>query len=107
MAYAKRGTTFILDEEKIKRENKYNLGDIYYTIDEMAKESGLIKENKNTFMCKGDKNDLSSLWQFNFNNLALADWFTKNVKEWFWISEEEGNTDMIAYCKQHNEGVWA
>jgi len=38
MAYPLLGTKIVLDEEKILKEGKYNLEDMYKTIDEYAKE---------------------------------------------------------------------
>ncbi|EIA3709889.1 hypothetical protein K7F24_001000, partial [Campylobacter jejuni] len=45
MAYPLLGTRIVLDEEKILKEGKYNLEDMYKMIDEYAKESGMIKIN--------------------------------------------------------------
>ena len=100
------GTRIVLDEEKIKREGQYDLKKLYQNIDELAEYAGLIKKNKYTFVCKGDEKDLAVMGIFNFMNLVEEEWFTKNVKEWTWISKKEGNTNMIEYCKKHNEGVW-
>ncbi|MBJ6739186.1 hypothetical protein JG667_02130, partial [Campylobacter jejuni] len=55
MAYPLLGTRIVLDEEKILKEGKYNLEDMYKMIDEYAKESGMIKIDKETYHCKGDK----------------------------------------------------
>ncbi len=93
------GTRIVLDEEKILRENKYNL-------DEIAKESGLIKIDKHTYHCKGDEKDLACLGIFVLQHLVEYDWFTLNVKEWQWINEKEGNSDLISRCKKEGEGVW-
>ncbi|WP_276883235.1 hypothetical protein [Campylobacter cuniculorum] len=107
MAYPLLGTRFILDEEKILREDKYDLDKMYEIIEEMANKCGLIKIDKNTYHCKGDREDLGRLGVFAFHNLVECDWFTLNVKEWEWLSEKERNSDMISFCKENNEGVWA
>lgn len=104
--YPLLGTYFVLDEEKILRENKYDLEKIYKAIDEIAEHSGMIKIDKNTYHCKGDKNDLACLGIFVVRNLVKCDWFTLNVKEWTWISEKEGDKDLIAKSKARNMGVW-
>ncbi|MCR6572329.1 hypothetical protein CINS5915_02535 [Campylobacter insulaenigrae] len=106
MAYPLLGTKIVLDEEKILKEGKYNLKDLYKTIDEYAKESGMIKIDKETYHCKGDKYDLGCLGMFIHYNLLECDWFTLNVKEWTWLSEKEGNIDLIAKNKARNEGIW-
>ncbi len=102
----KRGTRIVLDEEKIKREGKYNLKEIYKNIDDIAEEAGLIKKNKYTYICKGDEKDLAALAVFNFQNLVEEEWFTKNVKEWTWINKKEGNENLIEVCKKHYNCAW-
>lgn len=100
------GTKIILDEEKILREDKYDLEQMYQLIDELAKESGLIKIDKHTYHCKGNEQDLACLGIFIHANLIEHDWFTQNVKEWIWISEQDGNIDLIDRNKSRNMGVW-
>lgn len=104
--YPLLGTHFILDEEKILRENQWNLEKIYETIDEIAKHSGMIKIDKNTYHCKGNEWDLDCLGVFIHKHLMKYKWFTLNVKEWTWLSEDEGDSDMISFCKEVNRGVW-
>ena len=94
------GTRIVLDEEKILRENKYDLNKMYELIDEIAKDSGLIKIDKYTYHCKGNDKDLACLGIFVLHHLVEYDWFTLNVKEWNWISEKEGNSDLISRCKK-------
>lgn len=105
--YPLLGTHFVLDEEKILRENIYDLEKMYSLIDEMAHNSGLIKIDKHTYHCKGNEKDLACLGIFSFHKLVECDWFTLNVKEWTWISEKEGYSDLIAKSKANNLGVWS
>ena len=42
----KRGTRIVMDEDKIRREGKYDLDKVYQNIDELAEYAGLIKKNK-------------------------------------------------------------
>ena len=107
MAYPLLGTRFILDEEKILKEDKYDLNKMYEIIEEMANQCGLIKIDKNTYHCKGDREDLARLGVFLYDGLIERDWFTLNVKEWEWLSEKEGNMDLISRNKARNMGVWA
>lgn len=102
MAYPLLGTKIVLDEEKILKEGKYDLNDMYKTIDEMAENCKLIKKDKYTYYCIGDKNDLAHLGNFIYGGLMEEIWFTKNVKEWIWISEKEGNEELIG----DDMGVW-
>jgi len=107
MAYPLLGTRFVLDEEKILQEGKYNLEKIYEFIDALAKECDLVKLNKNTYLCKGNKEDLARLGVFTHSNLVKYEWFTLNLKKWNWLSEKDGTIDLIARHKARNEGVWA
>lgn len=100
------GAKIVLDEEKILREGKYDLARMYEIIDELASDCGLVKIDKHTFHCKGNEKDLASLGIFVFVNLVEFDWFTLNVKEWIWISEKEGDKDLIAKSKSRNMGIW-
>lgn len=102
----KRGTRIVMDEDKIRREGKYDLDKLYQNIDEMAEYAGLIKKNKYTYVCQGNEKDLAALAIFNFHKLVEEEWFTKNVKEWIWINKKEGNEDLIEHFKKENEGVW-
>ena len=40
------GTRIVMDEDKIRKEGKYDLEKIYKDIDELADNTGLIKKNK-------------------------------------------------------------
>lgn len=96
------GTKFVLDEEKVLRENIYDLEKMYSFIDEMARDSGLIKIDKHTYHCKGNEKDLACLGIFVHSRLKQAEWFLENVKEWIWISEREGDLDIIV--RERNKG---
>ena len=102
----KRGTRIVMDEDKIRREGKYDLDKVYQNIDELAEYAGLIKKNKYTYICQGNEKDLAALAIFNFHKLVEAEWFTKNVKEWTWINKEEGDENLIEHFNNENEGVW-
>ena len=110
MSYPLLGTRIVLDEEKILREGKYDLEKMYEMIDELAEYSGLIKIDKHTYHCKGDKNDLACLGIFIHKHLIDYDWFTKNVKSWNWLGDSNDENyvgDLIALLKKENIGVWA
>lgn len=106
MSYPMLGTRIVIDEEKVLREGEYDLDKMYALIDKLAKDSGMIKKDKHTFVCKGDENDLSCLGIFTLVNLVECAWFTKSVKEWLWLSEKEGNSDFKLRLKAENMGVW-
>ncbi|CUU40590.1 hypothetical protein [Helicobacter typhlonius] len=105
------GTRFELDEEKILRENIYDLDMMYAKIEEFAiKRAGLTKVSKNHYEFRGEKNAQAHLGIFNFNCLLQCEWFTKNVKSWEWLDDQYGkdySSDIIANAKKYNQGVWA
>lgn len=102
MAYPLLGTKIVIDEEKVIREKKYKLDVIYEYLDKLAKQCNLIKVDKNTFHAKGDENDLANLGLFVYKHAIKNEWITKNVKEWIWISQKEGDSSIIG----DEMGVW-
>ena len=102
MAYPLLGTKIVIDEEKVLREKKYKLDVIYEYLDKLAKQCDLIKVDKNTFHAKGNENDLANLGLFVYKHAIKNEWITKNVKEWVWISQKEGNSDIVG----DDMGVW-
>ena len=102
MAYPLLGTKIVIDEEKVIREKKYKLDVIYEYLDKLAKQCDLIKIDKNTFHAKGDENDLANLGLFIYKHAIKNEWITKNVKEWVWISQKEGYSNIIG----DDMGVW-
>ena len=47
------GTKFVLDEEKVLREQKYDLDAMYRVIDEIAQKAQLKKLAKNHYVFEG------------------------------------------------------
>ena len=101
-----RGTKIVLDEEKIMKEGKYNLEELYKEIDEMAVDAGLIKKDKLLYMCKGDEKDLAAIYLFNYEYLLEEEWFTKYISEWVGIDNKEGDSDLIKLCREYELGTW-
>ena len=102
MAYPLLGTKIVIDEEKVLREKKYKLDVIYEYLDKLAEQCNLIRIDKNTFHAKGDENDLANVGLFVYKHAIKNEWITKNVKEWTWISQREGNSNIIG----DEMGVW-
>ena len=101
-----RSVRIVLDEEKILREGKYKLEDLYAYLDEIAKEADLIKKDKYTYIGKGDKNDLSRIAIFTVNNAVHNESITRNVKEWLWLMNGIPYTNVVESAKKHRHGVW-
>lgn len=103
----KTGTRFEIDEEKVLREKQYNLEAMYKIIDEVAtKRAHLTKKAKNHFIFEGE-NAPAYVGIFVFNYMVEYEWFTKNLKSWEWLDEDEGDTNIITMLKGDNKGIWA
>ena len=105
------GTRFELDEEKILRDDIYDLQDMYAKIEEFAiKRAGLTKVSKNHYEFRGEKNAQAHLGILVFNCLLHCDWFTKNVKNWEWLGDSNDENyvgDMIEFFKRDPENeIW-
>lgn len=99
-------TKIVLDEEKILREGKYKLDELYAYLDEMAQHAGLIKQDKHTYLSSGDENDLARLGIFTINRVVENEAITRNVKEWWWLDDGIKDIDVIAEAKRHGDGIW-
>lgn len=105
------GTRFELDEEKILREDIYDLDEMYAKIEELAtKRAGLTKVSKNHYEFRGEKNAQAHLGILVFNCLSKCDWFTKNVKSWDWLGDSNNPNyvgDLIAlFQKDKDNEIW-
>ncbi|PSM53151.1 hypothetical protein CBLAS_1756 [Campylobacter blaseri] len=101
------GVKIILDEEKIKRENKYDIDKLYSVLAKYAERNHLIVKDKNTFVCPGTQHDLAYLGNYVYDYLAKLEWLPDNIKEWTWFWEEENYyKDMIKYCTEKKKVGW-
>lgn len=101
-----RSVRIVLDEEKILREGKYKLEDLYAYLDEIAKEEGLIKKDKHTYVGRGDDKDLSRIGNFTVLEVVKNEAITRNVKEWIWLMNGIPYTNVVESAKKHKHGVW-
>ena len=100
------GVRIVLDEEKILREGKYKLDELYAYLDEIAKEADLTKQDKYNYIGKGDEKDFSRVGIFTFVEAVENEAITRNVKEWYWLKNGVLCDDVIATSKAEGEGVW-
>ena len=92
------GIKIVMDEEKIIREGKYTLEEIYKNIDDLAEFSRMKKIDKFYYVSKNDTP--SDLGCFVWSNLEEQDWFIDNVKEWLWLDKEEGIDNILEVSKE-------
>jgi len=93
------GIKIVMDEEKILREQEYNLEDIYNGIDHLAKFAEMKKIDKYYYVSINDTP--SALGCFIFANLEEREWFMNNVKEVTWY-DDEGVFDILDYIEKRN-----
>lgn len=92
------GIKIVMDEEKILRENRYTLEEIYNNIDELAEFARMKKIDKYNYISKNDTP--SDLGCFVWSNLNEQNWFMENVKEWLWLDKIEGTQDILEYINK-------
>ena len=100
------GIKIVMNEDKIIKEGKYTLEEIYANIDDLADFSGMKKIDKNYYVSKNDTP--SDLGCFAYTNLKRKSWFMENVKEWLWLDKKEGIDDILEVIrdfKVRNEKV--
>lgn len=100
-----QGVKIVMDEEKMLR-NGLNPSEIYAKIDEFAKNNNLNKQDKHHYMGNDDDKDFSNVAIFACIHLLHYKDFTKNVKEWYWLKNENIDSDLIKHYKNKQEGVW-
>ncbi|MCR2103245.1 hypothetical protein CUPS4256_08325 [Campylobacter upsaliensis] len=93
------GTRFELDEEKILREDEYDLEEMYAKIEELAtKRAGLTKIAKNHYEFQGKENAQAHLGILVFNCLKHCEWLGDS-------NDEDYVGDLIALFKKDKENV--
>lgn len=101
-----KSVRIVLDEEKILREGKYKLEDLYAYLDEIAKKAHLKKQDKFTYIAERSEEDMSHLAIFTINHAIDNEAITRNVKEWYWLKDGVITTDVIESAKSEGDGVW-
>lgn len=101
-----KSVRIVLDEEKILREGKYKLEDLYAYLDEIAKEAKLHKQDKFTYYADKNENDMARIGIFTINRAIENEAITRNVKEWYWLKDGVITTDVIQSAKREGHGVW-
>ena len=77
------GIKIVMNEDKIIKEGKYTLEEIYANIDDLEDITGMKKIDKNYYVSKNDTP--SDLGCFAYTNLKRKSWFMENVKELLWL----------------------
>jgi len=94
------GIRIVMDEEKILKEDIYDLDKIYQAIDEIADFAKMRKVDKYYYVSINDTP--SALGCFVFTNLRKQEWFMENAKEIIWY-DDEGITDIIKFLEERDK----
>ena len=78
----------VLDEEKILKEQHYDLDKMWAAIDDAFLRYDLIKTDIGIFRDSGKDRDYGRLWSIVFA-LGEIKWFMDNVSEWYWLNTDE------------------
>lgn len=103
---SEKSIRIVLDEEKILREGKYKLDELYAYLDEIAKIAKLKKRDKYTYVADRDENDMARLGIFTINEAIENEAITRNVKEWWWLKDGVITDDIIESAKAEGDGIW-
>jgi len=99
------GIKIVMDEEKILKEDKYDLDKIYQAIDEIAEFAKMKKIDKYYYVSINDTP--SALGCFIFTNLGRSNWFMDNVKDVVWYDKDDGIHEILNFIKERNrEREW-
>lgn len=94
-----RSVRIVLDEEKILREGKYKLDELYAYLDEIAKKTELTKQDKFNYLSSGDEFDLGRVANFTLTYAVENEAITQNVKEWYWLIDGVPYINVIEKIK--------
>jgi len=94
------GIRIVMDEEKILKEDKYELDEIYRIIDNIAEYTQMKKIDKYYYISQNDSP--VDLGCFVFTNLEEENWFMDNVKEITWYDKDDGIHDILTFIKNKN-----
>jgi hypothetical protein len=103
----------LLDNDKILKEGKYPIKDIYYTVEKTYKENGFIRDYDlpdGSMMFYGVKGWADNRGVMNASYfLRKQDWFMRYIDKWTHFENEQckyrdifGEVDMIESIKRVN-----
>jgi hypothetical protein len=85
----------VFDEEKVKREGKYDINSMYDIVDDYFIKHNLSKIGKGEYADRGNKDDYAMI--VNTVDFEKLDWFKNNLSSWL-FSQIDENTDNW-YCE--------
>ncbi len=83
------------DEEKIKKEGRYDLHKLYANLRKSFEGAGLKTVTDGVFVDNGNEEDLNEFMALA-SVFSKIDWFTSAIKRWDWFQEDmEEAEDLI------------
>lgn len=83
------------DEEKIKKEGRYDLHKLYASLRKSFEGVGLKTVTDGVFVDNGNEEDLNEFMALA-SVFSKIDWFTSSIKRWDWFQEDmEEAEDLI------------
>lgn len=85
-----------LNEEKIKKDNKYSVEGIYSFMNEMFKRRGIDACQKGEYSYAGEDEE-EGLFQFMVlaSVFKTEEWFSRYVVKWLWYEGDDEAEDLI------------
>ncbi|GHU58512.1 hypothetical protein FACS1894133_3400 [Clostridia bacterium] len=82
----------VFDEDKIRREGKYDIDKMYASVDKSFADWGIPKIGRGVYQSSGKQKDYSRFMSFCMG-LSDVGWFVDNISDWIW--ENNGNDQDV------------
>lgn len=80
----------VMNEDKISREGKYDLGKINAYLEKLFLKRGMTQDEDNWYI-NGNFTTCGSL----IVKLSSTEWFIDNVEQWLWHDTDDGSTEDL------------
>ena len=84
----------VFDEEKIRREGKYDVDKMYASIDKSFEELDIPKVDRGVYQAKGKSKDFSR-FMGAILGLSKAEWVMDNISDW--LFEDGDRVEDVKY----------
>ncbi|WP_418552386.1 hypothetical protein [Longibaculum muris] len=95
------------DENKVIKEDKYDLDKMYKIVDDAFQHRNLIKVDKGTYISNNNEYDFGNMWAIIWQLTDLK-WFMENAIKMVWSKTNNNSTyseDILKYCNEKRIGA--
>ncbi|GHU58523.1 hypothetical protein FACS1894133_3440 [Clostridia bacterium] len=89
----------VFDEDKIRREGKYDIDKMYASIDKSFADLDIPKIGRGVYEAKGKSENGKTRDFSRFMGVCIGlrkvEWFMDNISDWIW--EENGDVEDVKY----------